>query len=90
MLFSRLCAVVTSLATTNACTGCCVCPPIASANWFVSLAPTILNDGGAGALPLPADMLGVATVPPPVGSVFLIVAMFLAATAPAKAAWTIG
>ena len=53
MLFSRLCAVVTSLATTNAWTGCCVCLPIASANWFVSLAPTILKDGACTCAPPP-------------------------------------
>ena len=46
MLFCRLCAVVTSLATTKACTGCWDCPPIASANWFESLAPTTLKAGG--------------------------------------------
>jgi len=48
ILFSKLCAVVTSLATTYACTGSCVCPATASANWLVSVAPTILNCGGCG------------------------------------------
>ena len=32
IFLSNPCAVVTSLLTTNACTGCCDCPPIASAN----------------------------------------------------------
>ena len=46
MFRSNSCAVLTSFDTTNALTGCCACPPIASANWFVSDAPTMLNAGG--------------------------------------------
>ena len=48
MFLSSSCAVLTSLETTNACTGCCVCSPIASASWFVTLAPTTLNAGACG------------------------------------------
>ena len=58
IFLSISCAVVTSLETTYAWIGCCVCPPIAVANWFVSLAPTTLNDGGIGAEPPPPDGLG--------------------------------
>ena len=46
MFLSISCAVVTSLLTTYALAGLCVCPPIASANCVSPLAPTTLNAGG--------------------------------------------
>ena len=46
LFLSNSCAVVTSLATTNAFTGSCFCPAIASVNWFIGDAPTTLKLGG--------------------------------------------
>ena len=64
ILFCKLCAVVTSWLTTNACTGACC--PNAEAIWFVVLVPNISNDGVCGAVGV--GILGVATevlAPPP-------------------------
>ena len=58
MFLSKLCAVDTSPATTNAFTGFCTCWPIASASWVCGSEPTILNDG--------ACVVGIFTPPPPV------------------------
>ena len=49
MFLSSDCAVVTSLATTKALTGCCCCPAIVSASWFVSDEPTMLKAGACAA-----------------------------------------
>ncbi len=59
ILFCKLCAVVTSWLTTNACTG--GCPPNACANWFVPLVPNISNDGVCGVVVVGAVILGVDT-----------------------------
>ena len=91
MLFCRLCAVVTSFATTYAWTGCCDCPPIASANWFVSLAPTILKLGGCEPPP-PLGALPEAAPPPPLLFGILTLAIFLTfanPTTPVAIAWAI-
>ena len=74
MFLSNCWLVVTSPETTNACTGCCSCSPIASANWFVSLAPTTLNEGGCGndatgGAPPPVD----GGVLPPIVGIFVFV-----------------
>jgi hypothetical protein len=81
IFLSKDCAEVTSFATTYACTGCCVCPATASANWLVSLAPTILKDGGCVAA---VGFVGVATFgveppPPEIVGVFVdVIALTLA------------
>ena len=67
-MFSKLCAVVTSFETTYACTGSCVCSATVSANTLVSLEPTTLKLGGAGAAPpppLPEGAFGLLPALPP-------------------------
>jgi len=59
IFLSSSCAVVTSLLTTNAFTGCCVWSDITLANWLVALAPTTLKAGGADGI------AGDAPLPPP-------------------------
>ena len=89
MLFCKLCAVVTSWLTTNACTGAC-CPK-AEANWFVPLVPNISNDGVCivDIIEDALGILGVATLalaPPPLklagGSGGLVDAIFLTFPSP--------
>ena len=76
---------MTSLATTKVFIGCLLWPPMASANWLVSLAPTVLKSGGvdgidgAGGLP---PVLGGGL--PPSGLALAIFLMLTAAKAPAK------
>ena len=62
IFLSNSCAVLTSLETTKAWTGCWACSPNASASWFVPLAPTTLNAGTDG-----VDVVvdGTETPPPP-------------------------
>ena len=91
MFRSNSCAVLTSFETTNALTGCCACPPIASANWFVPDAPTMLNAGGID---------GVAALPPPVAvgvvgavvvpTLVLFIALMFARPAAAALAGVVG
>ena len=66
MFLSSDCASLTSLDTTKAFIGCFSSCPIDCASWFVSLAPTTLNAGGAdGAVPLDGEeRLGLPPPPP--------------------------
>ena len=91
MLRSSACWLLTSLATTNAFTGCFVWSFITLANWFSGLAPTILNDGACAVLS--PETLGACTGGP-TAVIFLMFATPAATAAPAaiapKAGPTIG
>jgi len=58
ILRSKACDVVTSLDTTYALAGFVSFSPMASANWFVGLAPTTLNAGGVDATDVETLVLG--------------------------------
>jgi len=60
ILFCKLCAVVTSWLTTNACTGACC--PNACASWLVPLVPNMSNDGVCAGVDGAAAEEGVVTV----------------------------